>query len=118
MRMSYNITRSLYISGRLTIDKWAAVSLLRLYLHRLPENSFLQQLDLDGDAGEALPIEHPSWSGAGSGATYHDALRYALEHTSGEAVLGYVWEGGDQFTGLHIKDGAVTDIAVALEASQ
>ena len=117
--MSYNIS---HIETPV-LDAWMeAKDVLRLLSeHRyLPAQNFLHDLcpkALDacgnGEAQKRLPITRFTWSGDGSGHDYqYTLLPHLVPHIHGtiEAVL--FWVGGDDVTGLLIRDGKAVECKV------
>lgn len=106
--MSYNVSHSEYLSGKLFITREAARRLKIKLVEDLAEGNFLSELELEGEGRDPLPIENLWWYGEWSGHGYESALAEILRETTGEAVILFIWEGGDDTTALHVKDGVVT----------
>lgn len=102
--MSYNISHTEYLSGKLRINRRDAARLEQDHKDEMPESSFIYDCAYIDD--DVVDIEHPDWSGCGSGYT-HELLLAALALTTGEADILFVWEGGDSQTVLRVKDGKV-----------
>lgn len=103
--VSYNVTHSEYRTGKLKILAKDAKSAAKKYRNYLPEDCFLEDLNLDGDADAMLEITKFNWSGCGSDSPCLDEI---LANTNGEASILLVWEGGDTQEILTVKDGQVS----------
>ncbi len=110
--MSYNIDSSRYLSGSLSILGSKANRLLKKHGREMPESNLLEDIDVD-DPGAEYVIECPWWNGEGSGRSF-DLLLTLLAETTGEAEILLVCEGGDKISGIHVKDGVVTEKAVRM----
>jgi len=112
--MSYNIDSSEYVSGSLQIKRADAVAFVKHFGDRgLPECNFLEDLPLDGDPDELLPIKEPEWRGEFSGHSF-DTLQEVLKKTTGKASILFVWEGGDSKSALVVEDGKVREGKVVI----
>lgn len=113
--MSYNVNRSFYLNGQLTIKVRDVLDLKRKYQEVLAENNLLDYLetDLHRNLGSDIVIENPSWCGDFSGWCYSTFIAI-LSHTKGKADICLVWEGGDSITGLRVEDGLVTKCKVVM----
>lgn len=116
--MSYNISSSEYISGKLTLGILDFYSLKELYKNELPEGSFLNDYNskyilnfLDSE----VEINQFWWYGEGSRYSLGILKDKILPLTRGEADILFVWEGGESFSGLRVKDGLVTEKVVRFE---
>lgn len=109
--MSYNIDTVSYLSGKLTINREVAHGLIVKYRNDLPEDCFLDDLELIGPGEDDLVITRPSWRGERSGWAY-DTLKVVLARTKGDADLLLIWEGGDNQSGIKVRDGKVTETKV------
>ena len=108
--MSYNADTSRYLSGHLFITKGAVRKFLTDLGDDLPSNCFLRQINHDDPhLCDPVLIKNFSWSGEWSGHSFETSLRKVLAETIGEAVLLFIWEGGDSMSALHVKDGVVTE---------
>lgn len=102
------------------LDAWIeAVHVLRLLKYKgLPENCFLRDMKQAAYAAIALgkhdaPIALPNfwWAGQRSGTSWpllDDIASFIHGHV--EAII--TWEGGDDVTGIIIKDGVITECDV------
>ena len=113
--MSYNIDNVCYLSGKLFIRAGTLNRLWREHYNHLPEDCFLT--DLDGEDGEVLVIECPTWRAESSGASF-DLFQQVLSQTTGEADILVCWEGGDKYTGLRVRDGKVEEKGVRMVLEQ
>ena len=105
--MSYNITHTEYVRGKLKIKRAEAARLKREHRDFLPEMNFLDDIDDDvGTPEDLVEIEVPSWNGEHSGHDY-DFLPGILSCTRGKALILFVWEGGESQTGLEVDNGSV-----------
>ena len=104
--MSYNIDTVFYISGSLgfTHAKWCKAVVIE------KEKDTAEDTLLTDYAGGG-PIQRPTWMGEGSGSTYETFLEI-LALTSGTAELLVCWEGGDEFGGIRVDKGKVTEHTV------
>lgn len=108
--MSYNIDSAKYISGSLSINGRDAIFLRDAHKREMPESNFLDEIKVvDPDA--LYPIQYPWWQGEGSGRS-RELFKHVLTKTQGEAEILIVWEGGDCVSGLHVRNGTVTEKAV------
>ena len=117
--MSYNIDHCEYLKGGpLKIKRSKAAGLREELRGRLAEGNFLDALDLSRKLhqNEMLDITRPWWYGESSGNTYETLQEEVLTQTVGEAIILFVWEGGDSRTALHVKDGKVTEKKVKITA--
>jgi len=120
--MSYNISHSAYIgSGRLTITKRALRKLLEDYEDDLAEGNFLHVLHGKikgyGDE-EEIVVENFWWYGEYSGHSYRDILPKILSFTKGTADILFVWEGGNDFSGLHVENGVCQERKVEVSLTE
>lgn len=67
---------------------------------------------------EEVEIQDLGWYGEWSGRSYRDVLPKVLAKTKGAADLLFVWEGGDSFTGLRVKDGVVVEKRVVIRLEE
>jgi hypothetical protein len=115
--MSYNIDSTQYISGKLRIRPADVKRLLKKYEGDLPEDCFLYDIACSGRV--PVDIESPSWQGTWSGNSYELLEKTVLPFTTGQAVIAFIWEGGDSITALEVIDGVVkarkAKISVELE---
>ena len=90
----------------------------------LPEGCFLHDMPLPGttrtavsprrpvppwDADTEYPIGAPRWYGEGSGSRWNLLIEKVLPRTMGRADLVYCWERGEDFIGIRVVDGRVTE---------
>lgn len=122
--MSYQITRSFYLSGALTITRENIIKGIEIMGMGggAPESSLIEDFIWtgrehidpstlpDGD----LPVQYPGWTGEGSGSAHEMMRDEVLPLTKGEAEIVFVWEGGDDFLGLRVRDGVVTEHEIDL----
>ncbi|MDE2095634.1 MAG: hypothetical protein KGL39_00125 [Patescibacteria group bacterium] len=111
--MSYNIDSCEYLKGSLRIKRGDVSKLIEKHQEtgNIPEGNFLEDLNLTGSPDEELIIEVPNWYSECSGYTY-DVFKEVLSHTTGEADILLVWEGGDSQTGLRVRNGKVKEMTV------
>lgn len=105
--MSYNVDSAKYISGSLSISPANARKMLAKHKNALPEAHFLDDLDMESE-DQSLPIETPRWCGEWSGQAYYESLPDILANTTGNAVIRFIWEGGDSETALRVENGKVS----------
>lgn len=68
-----------------------------------------------GERTERAQVKLPNlwWYGEFSGTSYEDVLiKVVAPYIQGEVEAVFFWEGGDSVTGLHIKNGKVTEMDV------
>jgi hypothetical protein len=114
--VSSNIKTVRYLSGQLTIARFAASGLISRLQHSLPEDCFLLDVPMVGEAAD-VAIERPRWRGEGSGYSFDDLLAEVLPLTKGSADILVVWDGGE-LSGIRVRDGVVTQpkVVTVLEA--
>lgn len=119
--MSYNIDTIRYIRGGLTIAPAEAAVAREEFRDELPEDTFLDDvLRRHGKTGgDPVPIERPAFRGEASGYGFAAGVFHKLlGRTKGEAELLVVWEGGDSIAGYRVRDGRVTEHAVAFSLGE
>lgn len=115
--MNYNIDTTIKLSGQLFIRRPAFKKLYNKhidYLNISQKITFLLKTPFDEVRCKNQSLLEIRCSGTLSGSFYKNALPDILKHTTGEAEYVFIWEGGDSITGLHIKDGVVTEKGVKL----
>lgn len=105
--MANNISNCQYISGKLYMKRADAIKLTLKYKGSLYVSNFLDELDLEGNLHEQLGVD-PYFDGEGSGRNFHVFLEI-LQSTSGNADILLIWEDGDSFSGLRVRDGSVEE---------
>lgn len=106
--MSYNIDSVEVLEGSLTIDIEVAKKFKEENEDELPGRNFIEEVVITGEESAI-----PSWCGEGSGWAFN-LFKEALSLTKGEADLLLTWEGGDEFSGLRVRDGVVREMAVEM----
>ncbi len=111
--MSYNIDTIHVLSGQLSLRAADARKLVRD--ESGPEDCFIEDLE-DIVHGDEVPkiidldMNNFRWRGEGSGNSWEEYfLPDVVPLLRGEAELVVVWEGGDSFGGIRIKNGKATE---------
>lgn len=115
--MSYNIDKVIKVSGQLFMQKSIFKKLYKKNIDYLAEDNLFTTYNnehFDKAKSKDQPPLELRCSGMSSGGFYKNALPDILKHTTGEAEYVFIWEGGDSITGLHIKNGVVTEKGVRL----
>ncbi len=118
--MSYNITNVHVLKLDATIPAKDVKRLFKDFKEDFPENCFLSYLEgeaddalMEGEPKKQLEIPNFYWSDDWSGHSYEDILiKKVAPLIHGEIEAVFVWEGGDDFSGLKIKDGFVIECDV------
>ncbi len=114
--MGYRCDNVTYLSGKLTITRENVIKGLALFAEDyLPEVGFLASFIWDGRKdvdpttlpGGDLEIETPGFCGEGSRQIF-DVIDELYALTKGSADILFTWEGGEDLTGLRVRDGKVT----------
>jgi hypothetical protein len=129
--MSYNISGIEIVASNgfcITREAWERIGEALDEQELLPEGHIFDDdwfvAGFDGkpgaketDAGEIFPKTF-WWHGEGSGGCFDALVADLLPAFKGSADLVVIWEGGDSFSGLRVKDGLVVRHKVVMQLGE
>lgn len=110
--MSYNVTSMEVIECSLTMPRETFNELRESLNGQFPEWSLMEEYgDKYGESDEVFWNKkiRPVWCYEGSGSLMDVFKKEILPKTRGTAELVLIWEGGDDVSGIRVKDGVVTE---------